>query len=163
MTRGRRLQPRPGQGRCSWRATGAHGRRCAGSGLWGRAITPAGPRQSRAESENLPINSLTPSPSSRRGEFLSRFLLHVLPDGFVRIRHFGLLANRARAAKLARCRALLAAGAPAVPPAPETVAALMLRLTGVDITCCPVCREGRLHVVALLRPAVLPVPVGDTS
>src|SRR5574341_913427 len=41
-------------------------------------------------------------------EFLARFLLHVLPDGFVRIRHFGLLANRGRTAKLARCRELLA-------------------------------------------------------
>jgi Putative transposase len=48
-------------------------------------------------------------------EFLHRFLRHVLPDGFVRIRHFGLLANRGRAAKLARCRALLAALPPARP------------------------------------------------
>jgi hypothetical protein len=96
-------------------------------------------------------------------EFLSRFLLHVLPDGFVRIRHFGLLANRGRTAKLARCRELLAAVPPESPPAPETVAALLLRLTGVDITRCPVCRAGRLHVVGLLRPGVLPVHVWDTS
>ncbi len=67
------------------------------------------------------------------GEFLSRFLLHVPPGGFVRIRHFGLLANRGRTAKLARCRALLAAVAPEAPAAPEPVAALLLRLTGVDI------------------------------
>jgi hypothetical protein len=40
-----------------------------------------------------------------------RFLLHVLPRGFMRIRHYGLLANRHRAAKLARCRALLGVGA----------------------------------------------------
>jgi len=46
-------------------------------------------------------------------EFLRRFLLHIVPDGFVRIRHVGLLANRRRAASLAQCRALLAA-----PPAP---------------------------------------------
>ena len=96
-------------------------------------------------------------------EFLARFLLHVLPDGFVRIRHFGLLANRGRRAKLARCRALLAAPPPAGPPAPETVAALLLRLTGVDITRCPVCREGRLHVVGRLPPGALPVPGWDTS
>jgi len=48
-------------------------------------------------------------------EFIRRFLLHVLPAGFVRIRQFGFLANRARRAKLALCRTLL--GAPATPPA----------------------------------------------
>ncbi len=60
-------------------------------------------------------------------EFLSRsldgardrFLLHVLPGGFVRIRHCGLLANRGRTAKLGRCRALLAAVPPPAPAAPE--------------------------------------------
>jgi hypothetical protein len=96
-------------------------------------------------------------------EFLRRFLLHVLPGGFVRIRHFGLLANRGRTAKLARCRALLAAVPPPTPAAPEPVATLMLRLTGVDIGQCPVCRAGRLRVVGLLRPGALPVPVWDTS
>ena len=47
------------------------------------------------------------------GEFIRRFLLHIVPDGFVRIRHFGLLANRTRKAKLARCRQVLAPPAPA--------------------------------------------------
>jgi len=51
-------------------------------------------------------------------EFLRRFLLHVLPKGFVRIRHFGLFANRRRKAKLAHCRALLAAQPPALVHAP---------------------------------------------
>ena len=96
-------------------------------------------------------------------EFLSRFLRHVLPGGFVRIRHFGLLANRGHAAKLARCRELLAAVPPEAPAAPEPVAALLLRLTGVDIAQCPVCRTGRLHVVGLLRPGARRVPVWDTS
>ena len=95
--------------------------------------------------------------------FLARFLLHVLPDGFVRIRHFGFLANRGRAAKLARCCALLAVPPPAVPAAPESVAALLLRLTGVDVTRCPVCRVGHLHVLGPLRPGALPVAVVDTS
>jgi hypothetical protein len=96
-------------------------------------------------------------------EFLRRFLLPVLPGGFVRIRHFGFLANRGRTAKLARCRELLAAGPSPAPAAPEPVATLMLRLTGVDITRCPVCRAGRLHVVAVFRPGHLPAPVLDTS
>lgn len=92
-------------------------------------------------------------------EFLRRFLLHVVPDGFVRIRHVGLLANRSRTAKLHRCRQLLGQS-PAPPPrAPESVAALMRRLTGVDLTQCPVCHVGRLHVVGLQ----LSRPVWDTS
>jgi len=95
-------------------------------------------------------------------EFLRRFLLHVLPGGFVRIRHFGFLANRGRTGKLAQCRALLAA-APPEPPAPaEPTAALMLRLTGVHITQCPVCRAGHLRVTAIFRPGPLPPPL-DSS
>jgi hypothetical protein len=85
-------------------------------------------------------------------EFLRRFLLHIVPDGFVRIRHFGLLANRCRAATLARCRDLLAQPPPPTVP-PESVQALMLRLTGVDIERCPVCHHGRLQCVATLPPA----------
>lgn len=96
-------------------------------------------------------------------ELLRRFLLHVLPAGFVRIRHFGFLANRTCTAKLARCRELLAARPPSAPTAPEPVATLMLRVTGVDITRCPACRTGRLRVVALFRPGHLPAPLLDTA
>jgi Putative transposase len=58
-------------------------------------------------------------------EFLRRFFLHVLPKGFVRIRHFGFLANCFRARRLSLCRQLLAnisgtSGAPDAPQAPET-------------------------------------------
>ena len=97
-------------------------------------------------------------------EFIRRFLRHVVPGGFVRIRHFGFLANRARRTKLARCRALLAQPAPTA--AAESVPALMLRLTGIDIERCPVCQPGRLHVTARLAPTSPPtrcVPVVDTS
>jgi hypothetical protein len=85
-------------------------------------------------------------------EFLRRFLLHVVPNGFVRIRHFGLLANRRRAAALAQCRVLLAYPPPPVAP-PESVRDLLLRLTGVDIARCPVCQQGVLHLIAVLGPA----------
>ena len=82
------------------------------------------------------------------------------------IRHVGFLANRTRQAKLARCRQLLAQPpAPAAPPI-ESVPALMLRLTGVDITACPVCQQGRLRVIEILPPAprpVRPVSIWDTS
>jgi Putative transposase/Transposase zinc-binding domain len=99
-------------------------------------------------------------------EFIRRFLLHVVPDRFVRIRHFGLLANRTRKAKLARCRQLLAVLPVAPLGLPESVAALMLRLTGVDIERCPVCQEGRLRIVAILTPTTSPaqpVTIIDTS
>src|SRR5215831_662280 len=92
-------------------------------------------------------------------EFLRRFLLHIVPDGFVRIRHFGFLANRRRRMALAQCRALLAQPAP--PAArPESVRDLMLRLTGLDIERCPVCQHGLLQFVAVLAP--IP-PHWDTS
>ena len=93
-------------------------------------------------------------------EFLRRFLLHVVPDRFVRIRHFGLLANRRRAPNLAQCRALLAQP-PLPPPAePESVRALLLRVLGIDIERCPVCQLGALRLLAVLPPA----PVAwDTS
>jgi len=96
-------------------------------------------------------------------EFIRRFLLHVVPDGFVRIRHFGLLANRTRRAKLDRCRRLLEQ-----PPAPagtdtESVRAMMLRLTGIDIELCPVCQRGRLLITEILPPMPRPAPIWDTS
>ncbi len=99
-------------------------------------------------------------------EFIRRFLLHVVPDHFVRIRHFGLLANRTRKAKLAQCRQLLAVLPAAALGPPESVAALMLRLTGIDIERCPVCQEGRLRLVAILAPTTSPaqpVAILDTS
>ncbi len=86
-------------------------------------------------------------------EFLRRFLLHIVPGGFVRIRHFGLLADRHRAAKLAQCRALLAQPPPPAPAPPESVRALMLRVTGLDIDRCPVCQQGQLRPRDRLPPA----------
>ena len=84
-------------------------------------------------------------------EFLRRFLLHTLPPGFVRIRHYGLLGNRCRHEKLSHCRALLNQPDPA-PAVPESVEAMMLRLIGIDIQRCPICQQGRLRVVAELAP-----------
>ncbi len=80
-------------------------------------------------------------------EFIRRFLLHVLPKRFVRIRHYGLLANRHRKEKLVRCRALLAAPRPE-PPEQETVCEKLLRLSGLDLLRCPACREGRMIAIA---------------
>ena len=73
-------------------------------------------------------------------EFLRRFLLHVLPTSFVRIRYFGLLANRHRAQLLALCRSHLKAS----PPPP---------IAGDDGHLCPFCRSGKMRVVEVLSPS----------
>ncbi len=86
-------------------------------------------------------------------EFLRRFLLHVLPVGFVRIRHYGFLANRVCREKLELCRALLL---DAVSPdrLVETERALDPKeaLEGESAAhVCPVCGKGRLVIVEILR------------
>ena len=78
-------------------------------------------------------------------EFIRRFLLHVLPFGMVRIRQFGLLANRVRHDKLALCRTLLAVGE-SPPPLGSDRADSDLP----DTPACPVCKMGRLLVIELL-------------
>jgi hypothetical protein len=89
-------------------------------------------------------------------QFVQLFLLHVLPSRFVRIRHYGLLANGQRTALLARAREQL--GSPA-PPEPDKTSTtwqdLYRRLTGRDPNLCPYCERGALHVVAVI-PALSP-------
>ena len=94
-------------------------------------------------------------------EFIRRFLLHVLPESFVRIRYFGLLSNRHRKQNLARCRELLAGqpGTEVETSLPENWQAQMARLTGRDPTICPVCGRGHLRWVEQL-PAVRFGPAG---
>jgi hypothetical protein len=96
-------------------------------------------------------------------EFLRRFLLHVVPTGFQRIRHFGLLANRRRTPALARCRELLHANTPAIPVPRETTIEIVRRLTGLDLLQCPVCRAGILRVVAPLAPGAFAPETRDIS
>jgi hypothetical protein len=84
-------------------------------------------------------------------QFLERFLLHVLPSGFTRIRHYGLLANRHKHKRLAQARAALNALDPAPVPL-ESVAAFCQRVLGIDIHRCPRCRVGTLHLIGTLAP-----------
>jgi hypothetical protein len=85
-------------------------------------------------------------------EFLRRFLLHVLPSGFVRIRYFGLLANRNRATTLARCRELLAAAPGAARP-PAANAPATPEPAKDDPHRCPACSTGRLLCVGVIARA----------
>ena len=92
-------------------------------------------------------------------EFIRRFLLHILPSGFMRVRHYGLFANRHRKTKLALRRAALDQPEPEPRPKPS-VEVLMQRLTGRDILACPQCGKGRLQLVMILRPSSQPWPTG---
>jgi hypothetical protein len=110
-------------------------------------------------------------------EFIRRFLLHVLPTGFHRIRYYGFLGARHRRDKLARCRKLL--GSPAAVSTPSdrapadsspagATAATDYRdraeaLTGISLRVCPACHHGQMIVIELLRPTRMAVLIPDTS
>jgi hypothetical protein len=92
-------------------------------------------------------------------EFLRRFALHVLPRGFNRIRHYGLLANRNKSAALAAARAALGVPEPVRDGcAPESVTAFWQRVADINIERCPTCRLGTLHLIAILAPQRHPPP-----
>ncbi len=101
-------------------------------------------------------------------EFLRRFLLHVLPTGFVRIRYYGLLANRYRTQNLKRCRALLGAIGQTAPPRAEAVEAPSADAN--ERGRCPICSVGQLVHVGSVAPvpelergALRPPTPRDTS
>ena len=78
--------------------------------------------------------------------FIGRFLQHVLPSGFKRIRHYGLLAPASKAERLATARELLAMPA-SNPKAIEDAQAFMRRVAAFEITCCPHCKLGHWQLV----------------
>jgi hypothetical protein len=97
-------------------------------------------------------------------EFIRRFLLHVLPDGFQRIRHYGFLANRSRQQKLDRCRQLLAM------PEPEAPACkggdyrdCYQQLTGQSLKTCPACGHGHMVLRETFGPSKSGSTICDTS
>jgi hypothetical protein len=96
-----------------------------------------------ADGNKQKIMTLEPS------EFIRRFLLHVLPDGFVKIRHFGFLSNRHRKECLEACRVLLGAKEPELALA-ESWQESLFRITGIDVTRCPLC-EGKMRRKELYR------------
>jgi predicted Zn-ribbon and HTH transcriptional regulator len=90
-------------------------------------------------------------------EFIRRFLLHVIPKGLMRVRHFGFLANHSKE-RLSKCRQLLGL-LPALPkPLQRSTHELMLALTGIDLTRCPRCQNGTLVFLAQL-----PIPPPQDS
>ena len=92
-------------------------------------------------------------------EFLRRFTLHVLPRGFNRIRHYGVLANRNKRALLSAARAALAVPEPVRDScAAESIAAFWQRVAGIDIERCTHCGLGTLRLLATLAPQPRPPP-----
>jgi Putative transposase len=87
------------------------------------------------------------------GEFLRRFLLHVLPSRLVRIRYYGFMANRLRATSVARARTLIGSRdltlpSRTAPPADKH---------------CPICREGTMHGIGPVEPQFIPPAFEDSS
>ncbi len=95
-------------------------------------------------------------------EFIRRFLLHALPDGFQRIRYYGFFGNRYRQEKLARCRQLLGMEPPAALPAPQDYRDQHEELTGISLRECPVCHRGRMVLVEAVALGNSPA-IKDTS
>jgi hypothetical protein len=97
------------------------------------------------------------------GEFMRRFLIHVLPDGFHRIRYFGFLGNCQRARKLALCRELLGMAPPAPDDPPADFRDRFEALTGRSLRECPHCRTGVMVVIDSIARFTVCQPVPDTS
>ncbi len=91
-------------------------------------------------------------------EFIRRFLLHVLPKGFMKIRYFGFLANVKKKEYIPIIRQLIEPMAELPEKTKETVQQTMLRVTGIDITCCPQCQKGKM-----IKVKELPKLDWDTS
>lgn len=115
----------------------------------------------RDRSDNNKVRYLT----VKAGEFIRRFLLHVLPKSYVRIRHFGFLANKCKKKNLANCRKALHCEAEPLEPVKITARAMLLQLTGEDLNKCPHCKIGTMYISMELPriPVRNLVPIGIDS
>lgn len=107
----------------------------------------------RKDTDTIKLMSLEVS------EFIRRFLLHILPDGFMKIRHYGILSNRNRKTKLDLCKELLGFDCPQEhEKEKESWQELLQRITGHDPRICPFCGKGKMVLKEVLDPSVLPLP-----
>ena len=93
--------------------------------------------------DNDTIKTMTVSAN----EFIRRFLLHVLPYNFMKIRYFGFLSHRNKRQAIRLIREYIDPDAAIPEKLKETVFEMMLRLTGQDITCCPKCKKGKMVII----------------
>jgi predicted Zn-ribbon and HTH transcriptional regulator len=91
-------------------------------------------------------------------EFIRRFLLHILPMGFMKIRYFGFLSHKNKREAIALLRKLIDPEATLPEKFSETIIEIMLRLTGKDITCCPECKKGKMKMIRKLPTNYLNLP-----
>jgi hypothetical protein len=77
-------------------------------------------------------------------EFIRRFLLHVLPKGLIKIRYFGFLSHTNKKEQIPLIRKLIDPEATLPEKISESINEMMLRLTGIDISCCPRCKKGKM-------------------
>ena len=94
----------------------------------------------------------------RAKEFIRRYLLHILPPGFMKIRYYGFLAHANKKASIALLQQLINPDAEITERLIETVEEMMLRLTGVDVSLCPECGKGKMVLIEDLPNLLL-----DTS
>lgn len=85
-------------------------------------------------------------------EFIRRFLMHVLPNKFVKIRHYGILSNRNIGIKLKKCKQLTGAILRISPIPRLSSAELLFKLTGIDLNVCPCCGRGKMVRKGKLQP-----------
>jgi hypothetical protein len=88
-------------------------------------------------------------------EFIRRFLLHVLPESFVRVRHYGILANRTKKEELGCCRRLMGDGGQLSGVVKKSSKEMMEEVGGVDLSVCPKCDVGRMVKVRELPPEMI--------
>jgi hypothetical protein len=96
-------------------------------------------------------------------EFQRRFLIHVVPQQFRRIRHYGFLANCQRKRKVELCRQLLANAATKLLPERRQCLLLLARLGSRPLALCPLCGKGEMKRIQTLPAYRWPAPVPDTS
>ncbi|MCU1327442.1 MAG: putative transposase y4qJ, partial [Bryobacterales bacterium] len=97
------------------------------------------------------------------GEFIRRFLIHVLPPGFPRIRYYGFLANRNRRQMLALCRQLLTEPVTELLPEQKRCRAVAKSLDQRQPLRCPHCRQGVMRRVGIVAAYLWPLKPPDTS
>ena len=87
----------------------------------------------------------------KANEFIRRFLLHILPKGFCKIRYYGLSANRKRKSNMVLICKLLKVTIRKLNSCKETWQAVLLRLTGFDVIKCPKCKKGQMRTVLVFE------------